>query len=59
MQAQLRSSDAAGFPDKGNFLDLQSAGHLATPHDAAAKVLKFLHHREFGRTPVADVRDPG
>ena len=59
MQAQLRHSKAAGFPDQGRFLDLHAAGQLATPHDAAAKVLKYLHRSDFGHTPVADVRDPG
>ena len=58
MQTQLRGSDPAGFPDQGNFLDLHAAGQLATPHDAAARVLKFLHRRDFGHNPVADVRDP-
>jgi benzil reductase ((S)-benzoin forming) len=59
MQTQLRRSDPAGFPDQGNFLNLHAAGQLATPHDAAARVLKFLHRSDFGHTPVADVRDPG
>lgn len=59
MQMQLRGADAAGFPDQGSFLNLQASGQLATPHEAAAKVLKFLRRSDFGSQPVADVRDPG
>ncbi|HET7864367.1 MAG TPA: SDR family NAD(P)-dependent oxidoreductase [Burkholderiaceae bacterium] len=59
MQAQLRSSDATGFPDQDSFLALQAAGQLATPQAAAAKVLQFLQRSDFGHAPVADVRDPG
>jgi len=59
MQDQLRNAPAAGFPDQGSFLNLQASGQLATPHDAAAKVLKFLRRADFGSQAVADVRDPG
>lgn len=59
MQSQLRNADAAGFPDQGSFLGLHAAGQLATPREAAAKVLKYLQRGDFGHTPVADVRDPG
>jgi benzil reductase ((S)-benzoin forming) len=58
MQTQLRSADPQGFPDQGNFLKLQSSGQLATPHDAAAKVLAYLNRKDFGSNPVGDVRDP-
>jgi benzil reductase ((S)-benzoin forming) len=57
MQAQLRRADAAGFPDQGNFLRLQSTGQLATPQEAAARVLRFLARPDFGSQPVADVRE--
>ena len=57
MQAQLRSSDPAGFPDKGNFLHMQQAGQLASPHDAAARVLAYLRRADFGSNPIGDVRD--
>ena len=56
MQHQLRSADAASFPDKGNFVKLKSAGSLATADDAAAHVLAFLASPDFGDQPVADVR---
>ena len=58
MQVQLRSADAAGFPDQGNFIQLKVAGQLTPPRDAAARVLRYLARPDFGASPVADVRDP-
>ncbi|RYF43731.1 MAG: SDR family NAD(P)-dependent oxidoreductase [Comamonadaceae bacterium] len=57
MQVQLRGADAGQFPDIGNFIGLKEKGALATPRDAAAKVLAFLARADFGANPVADVRD--
>jgi len=57
MQSQLRAADSAGFPDQENFLHMHEAGQLATPHDAAARVLAYLRRPDFGSNPVADVRD--
>ncbi|HJV62744.1 MAG TPA: SDR family NAD(P)-dependent oxidoreductase [Albitalea sp.] len=57
MQVQLRSADAAGFPDRGSFLQLQRSGQLSSPQDAAARVLAYLRRPDFGATAVADVRD--
>jgi len=57
MQVQLRGADAGQFPDIGNFIGLKEKGALASPQDAAAKVLGFLARTDFGANPVADVRD--
>lgn len=57
MQAQLRGADAAAFPDRGNFVELKNGGRLASPEDAARRVLAFLARPDFGAQPVADVRD--
>lgn len=57
MQAQLRGADAASFPDRGNFEQLKAGGQLTTPGEAARRVLAFLERPDFGREPVADVRD--
>jgi benzil reductase ((S)-benzoin forming) len=57
MQIQLRSADARQFPDIGNFIGMKDKGALATPAQAAAKVLAFLARPDFGSKPVADVRD--
>jgi len=57
MQVQLRSADASQFPDIGNFTGMKDKGALASPAQAAAKVLAFLARPDFGSNPVADVRD--
>lgn len=57
MQVQLRSADSSQFPDVGNFVGLKDKGALASPQDAAAKVLAYLAREDFGANPVADVRD--
>ena len=57
MQAQLRASDPASFPDHARFVQMKAQGQLDRPDEAAAKVLAFLHRADFGSKPVADVRD--
>jgi len=57
MQVHMRAADASGFPDQAMFMNLKAQGQLATPHDAAARVLAYLRRADFGLDPVADVRD--
>ncbi|MCY7317912.1 MAG: SDR family NAD(P)-dependent oxidoreductase [Ramlibacter sp.] len=57
MQVQLRGADSSQFPDIGNFIGLKEKGSLASPQEAAAKVLAFLGRPDFGVNPVADIRD--
>lgn len=57
MQSQLRQADPRGFPDSERFLGLQRQGELATPAEAAARVIAWLRRPDFGDTVVADVRD--
>jgi NAD(P)-dependent dehydrogenase (short-subunit alcohol dehydrogenase family) len=57
MQVQLRGADRAGFPDQGNFVQLQASGQLSSPRDAAARVLAHLRRADFGANPIADVRE--
>jgi benzil reductase ((S)-benzoin forming) len=56
MQGELRAADAAGFPDRAQFVQLKQTGNLASPEAAAARVFAFLERTDFGREPVADVR---
>jgi NAD(P)-dependent dehydrogenase (short-subunit alcohol dehydrogenase family) len=56
MQAQLRSADAAAFPDQPRFEQLKSGGQLDSPEEAARKVLAHLQRPDFGVESVADVR---
>lgn len=56
MQVQLRSADRLRFPDGAQFEAFKAEGRLDSPEAAAAKVLRFLARDDFGREPVADVR---
>jgi NAD(P)-dependent dehydrogenase (short-subunit alcohol dehydrogenase family) len=58
MQVQLRGADPAAFAERDSFLALKTQGRLDSPEAAAAKVLAYLDRADFGRNPVADVRDP-
>ena len=56
MQTDLRSADPLAFPDQGNFAGLHAQGQLASPEDAAQRVLAYLERADFGSQAVADVR---
>ena len=56
MQVQLRSADAAAFPDVANFRQMKAEGRLDAPEAAAARLVGFLLRDDFGSKPVADVR---
>jgi len=56
MQLQLRSADAAHFPDLPTFQGLHDGGQLTSPHDAARRVVDYLHGPNFGQDAVGDVR---
>ena len=56
MQAQLRGSSVAGFPERKMFVELKETGRLSSSHEAAARVLAWLgaprlRHRAGGRRP--------
>lgn len=57
MQGQLRAAGEADFPEHAHFVEVHASGQLATPAQAAAKVLAYLARDDFGATPVADVRN--
>ena len=57
MQEQLRAADSKAFPDQSSFLNLKSSGALASPEQAASRVLAVLMRSDFGTNPVADVRE--
>jgi len=59
MQLELRSADAALFPDQGRFQSLHEQHQLASAQGAAAQVLAWLQRPDFGAEPVSDVRAPG
>ena len=57
MQVLLRTPDSSQFPDVGSFIGMKDKGALASPQEAATKVLAFLARPDFGANPVADIRD--
>jgi benzil reductase ((S)-benzoin forming) len=57
MQVQLRSANAASFPDKAAFVGMQASGALTSPVEAAGRLITYLSRADFGAKPVADVRD--
>jgi benzil reductase ((S)-benzoin forming) len=57
MQVQLRAANAETFAARSRFMDLKEGGQLASPADAAAKVLACLERADFGTQPIGDVRD--
>jgi benzil reductase ((S)-benzoin forming) len=57
MQVQLRGADPQAFPDHDAFVQMKSSGQLDSAAVAAGKVLACLNRADFGRNPVADIRD--
>ncbi len=56
MQTALRESDPRAFPNQPQFAAMKASGQLASPEDAASRVLAYLARPDFGSEPVADVR---
>lgn len=57
MQVQLRGSDPSQFADLDYFTGIKEQGALASPAEAARRVITYLMRDDFGSHPVADVRD--
>lgn len=57
MQVQLRGAPDSDFPDRPGFEGLHLKGMLTTPEAAAERLLAFLARPDFGKQPVADVRE--
>jgi len=59
MQAALRASDPAGFPQHARFVAMHAEGALAAPSAVAPRLLDHLLGEDFGAQPLADLRDLG
>jgi NAD(P)-dependent dehydrogenase (short-subunit alcohol dehydrogenase family) len=57
MQVQMRGTPSTQFPDAGTFVGLKEKGLLASPEEAARRVLAVLARPDFGSKPVTDVRE--
>ena len=56
MQAHIRDSDPAQFPNKERFDALKREGGLSTPQQAARQLAEHLLSADFGHQPVLDIR---
>jgi len=56
MQATIRSSDPAQFPNKERFDALKRDGGLSSPQQAARKIIDHLLSADFGQQSVLDIR---
>ena len=57
MQVHLRGSDPKEFPDIGYFTGIKEQGVLASPDEAAKRVIAYLNRQDFGANPAGDIRD--
>ena len=57
MQAELRGSDAALFPERARFVKLQADGVLTSAQDSARRLLARLERADFGQAVIADIRE--
>ena len=57
MQAEIRATPEANFPDRERFVAMKREGWLVRPEDAGRAVADFLLAGDFGTVPVADLRD--
>lgn len=56
MQAQIRATPPAHFPNLQRFKDLKSQGGLESPIATGQKILAYLLSPGFGSQPVLDIR---
>ena len=59
MQAEVRSSAPENFPLHAQFVEMKRSGALVSPADCARRLVDYLLAANFGREPVADLREVG
>ena len=57
MQGEIRASSLERFPLRDRFAELQASGGLIAPAECAMHLVDFLLDEDFGREPVADLRE--
>lgn len=57
MQAEIRASTPERFPLRDRFAEMQANGGLVAPAECAMHLVNYLLDEDFGREPVADLRD--
>ena len=59
MQTEIRATPLDRFPLRGRFEELKERGHLASPAEAARRVVEYALRDGFGDEPTVDLRPPG
>jgi hypothetical protein len=59
MQAEIRATTDANFPDHARFVAMQREGRLRSPDQVGRVLAEFLLSDGFGREPVTDFRATG
>lgn len=57
MQGEIRAIAPERFPMRERFVDLKRSGSLVAPEACAMHLVDFMLDADFGRSPVADLRD--
>ena len=57
MQGEIRASTLERFPLRDRFAQMQASGGLIAPAECAMHLVDFLLDEDFGREPVADLRE--
>lgn len=57
MQVVARSRDPVAFPQTAYFAKMKDDGALATPDDAARRILDYLYRDGFGDVEIDDIRN--
>ncbi len=56
MQVYMRSRDRGDFPQAACFQGMKDEARLATPADAARRILAYLEREDFGEREIDDIR---
>ncbi len=57
MQGEIRATSSERFPLRDRFAEMQAQGGLTDPAECAMHLVDFLLDADFGREPVADLRE--
>ena len=57
MQVYMRSRDPADFPQAAYFRGMKDEARLATPEDAARRIVAYLDRGDFGEHEIDDIRN--
>ncbi len=56
MQAEIRATPLAHFPNRQRFIDMERSGQLSAPDECATRLVDYLLSAQFGEMAVEDLR---